>query len=337
MKKVITLGEVMMRLSTPRNARFTQTDALEVTYGGGEANVTAALAWWGIPAAHVTCFPDNDLGHAAAAFYRRVGVDTGHIVFRGQRLGLYFLEVGAMMRPSKVIYDRSASAFAQLDPADFDWDKIFEGAGWFHFTGITPAVSEPAARLCQLAVTAAKSRGLTVSADVNSRKNLWQWGRKAGEVMTELAAGCDVLVCGSGDAEELFGIKAKKTDQESKFANMSRQIMERFPHVKKVIGTKRESLTASHNTLQGRAYTDGQYLETPILDMDGMVDRIGGGDAFMAGYIYGQLTGLPEAEALHFATAASALKHSIEGDINLVSVPEVQEIVSGNVSGKLSR
>lgn len=338
MKPLITFGEVMLRLSTPGYGRFVQTASLNVNYGGGEANVAAAAAFLGLPARHVTRFPANEWGQAAAAAYRRYGVDTRHVKFaENERMGTYFLEFGAMMRATKVIYDRAGSAFATMRPDEFDWESILADAGWFHFTGITPGISEAAAQSCLTAVQTANRLGVTVSADVNSRKNLWQWGKTSADVMPELTAGCDLIVCGGGDAEELYGIHADKRDPDGKFASMCKQIQARFPRVKKILTTKRGSISANHNTLMGRCWANGQLLETPTYDMVPMVDRIGGGDAFLGGFVYGLDRYADDQRALDFATAASALKHSIEGDFNLVSPAEVEAVMAGETSGKLSR
>lgn len=327
----------MLRLSTPGFGRFVQTTSLNVNYGGGEANVAAAAAFLGLPARHVTRFPANEWGQAAAAAYRRYGVDTRHVVFaEGERMGTYFLEFGAMMRPTKVIYDRIGSAFATMRPDEFDWEGILADAGWFHFTGITPGISEAAARACLTAVQTANRLGVTVSADVNSRKNLWKWGKTSAEVMPQLTAGCDLIVCGPGDAEELYGIQPAAADPDGAFVSMCRQIQGRFPRIKKILTTTRGSISANHNTLRGHCY-NGSHLETTTYDMVPMVDRIGGGDAFLAGFIYGLDRYADDQRALHFATAASALKHSIEGDLNLVSPAEVEAVMAGETSGKLSR
>lgn len=337
MKLIVTFGEIMMRLSTPGFGRFVQTGSLNVNFGGGEANVAAAIAYLGIPARHVTRFPANEWGYAAAAAYRRYGVDTSQIVFgENERIGVYFLETGAMMRPSKVLYDRAGSAFATLNPAEFDWEMLLADARWFHFTGITPAISESAAQACLQAVQTANRLGITVSADVNSRKNLWKWGKTAAEVMPELVAGCDLIVCGKGDAEELFGITEQKGEDKG-FISICRQIQARFPRVKKILTTKRGSVSATHNTLLGRCWTGQELLQTVTYDMMPMIDRIGGGDAFLGGFIYGTLTYGDDQKALNFATAASALKHSIEGDFSLVSVAEVETVMHGDATGKLSR
>ncbi|MDQ2771592.1 MAG: sugar kinase [Bacteroidota bacterium] len=336
MKQVVTFGEIMMRLSPPLNYRFAQATGLEITYGGGDANVGASLAGLGVPAAHVTCFPANDLGHAAARHFRALGVNMDATVFEGDRLGLYFLEVGAGMRPSKVVYDRANSAFAHLDPAKFNWDEILKDAGWLHWTGITPAISATAAEATRQAIAAARRLGLTVSADVNYRRNLWQYGQSAQSVMSELVAGCDILVCSENDAEDLFGI-VPEAGAENKFSSVAEQVMALFPQVRQLITTRRSTHSASHNGLQGIAYDGRQFFETVTHEINPIVDRIGGGDAFMAGFIYGSLAYDNLPQALNFGVAASALKHTVHGDINLVTVAEVEEIMKGNTSGRLVR
>lgn len=330
-KKIVTFGEIMMRLTTPGFRRFEQAENFSAVFGGGEANVSAALARMGLPSAHVTCFPDNDLGRAAAAFFQKAGVDMAHTIFRGERLGLYFMETGAAMRASKIIYDRFGSAFAKLEPEWFSWASIFEQAQWFHWTGITPAISATAAEACLQAVKTARQLGLTVSADVNYRRNLWQYGKTVAEVMPDLVAQCDIVVCTEGDAADIFGIET------GDFSSMATALMQRFPNLKKVIATRRTTLSASHNRLTGICFDGSNYIESPTLDINPIVDRIGGGDAFMAGFIYGALHYEDVASALHFATAASALKHTIEGDFNLVRVHEVEQVMEGDVSGRLLR
>ena len=336
MKQVVTFGEIMMRLSPPLNHRFAQASGFDITYGGGDANVGAALAGLGVPAAHVTCFPDNDLGRAAAAHFRALGVNLDATVYEGARLGLYFLEAGAGMRPSKVVYDRASSAFAHLNPAKFNWNEILKDAGWLHWTGITPAISAAAAEATRQAVAAARRLGLTVSADVNYRRNLWQYGQPAQAVMPELVAGCDVLVCSENDAEDLFGI-VPEAGADNKFVSVAGQVMALFPQVRQLITTRRSTHSASHNGLQGIAYDGRQFVETTTYDLNPIVDRIGGGDAFMAGFIYGSLAYDNLPQALGFGVAASALKHTIHGDINRVTVAEVEEIMKGNTSGRLVR
>ncbi|OIN57557.1 sugar kinase [Arsenicibacter rosenii] len=336
MTKVVTFGEVMMRLSPPLNYKLIQTNHLDIIYGGGEANVSASLAQMGVPAEHVTCFPANDLGKAAAQFFQQYGVSMANTVFRGNRLGLYFLEAGASVRASKIVYDRADSAFANLDPAGFDWEKILTGADWFHWTGITPAISDTAARACADAIATARRLGVKVSADVNYRRNLWQYGKKAQDVMPALVEGCDVVVCAENDADDLFAITPDPAADHS-FVSMSEQLMARFPAIKQVITTRRDTLSASHNQLRGLLYDGESFVETPTYDIVPIVDRIGGGDAFMAGFIYGSLTYPSASEALLCGVAASVIKHSIHGDFNLASVAEVEEVMRGNTSGRLLR
>lgn len=335
-KKVVTFGEIMLRLSTPGFARFIQADNFNATYGGGEANVAISLAQLGIPAEHVTRFPDNDLGKAATGLLRKYGVGTENIVYGGDRLGIYFLETGAISRASKVVYDRANSAFAQLQPGMIDWEEILKDAQWFHWTGITPAISEGAAQSCLEAIQTANRLGITVSADTNYRKNLWQYGKTAQDVMPELVAGCDIIVCSKGDAADMFGIEARK-NEGSGFTSVCKQLMQQFPKVKKIINTKRESISASHNTLSGQLWNGERLLKTPVHQIVPIIDRIGGGDAFMAGFIYGLLTYKDDQKALDFAVAASALKHSIEGDANLLTAEEIEPVMKGDSSGKLVR
>ena len=321
----------MMRLTAPGQQRFAQAGSLNITYGGGEANTAAALAQMGVSAAHVTVFPDNDLGRAASAFFRKAGIDTQHIAYGPGRLGLYFMELGAGIRPSRIVYDRYESAFARLDPAGLDWDKILSGAHWFHWTGISPAVSAPAAQACADAIGAARRLGIPVSVDVNYRRVLWQYGKTAAEVMPALVEGCDLAVCTEGDAADIFGLKS------SSFQDMAAQMMRRFPNLKQIIATRRDALSASHNRLTGLCFDGQDYYESPTFDLNPIVDRIGGGDAFMAGYIYGALHFNDPARSLAFATAASALKHTVEGDFNLSTVAEVEQVMDGDVSGRLLR
>ncbi|WP_161890442.1 sugar kinase [Pontibacter russatus] len=335
-KKVITFGEIMLRLSTPDYARIIQSTHFEATYGGGEANVAVSLAQLGVGAAHVTRFPDNELGKAATNLLRKYGVDTQHILYGGDRLGIYFLETGASVRASKVVYDRSHSAFAALEPDMIDWDVVFADAGWFHWTGITPAISAGAAACCAKAIEVANQKGLTVSADINYRKNLWQYGKTASEVMPDLIAGCDIIVSGKGDAKDILNISPRKTEA-NELASVFSQIMARFPKVRKIVNTTRGSVSATHNTLSGMLWDGQQMLETQTYDINPIVDRIGGGDAFMAGFIYGQLAYANDQKALDFGVAASVLKHTIRKDANLATVEEVEALLNGNTSGKLVR
>lgn len=321
----------MMRLTAPGRQRFAQASSLGITYGGGEANVSAALAQMGVSAAHVTVFPDNELGRAAGAFFQKTGIDTRHIYYGPGRLGLYFMEVGEGIRPSRIVYDRYESAFAHLEPSAFDWPAIFQDTKWFHWTGITPAVSAAAAAACKDAVETARQSGVTISADVNYRRVLWQYGKKASDIMPGLVEMCDIIVCTSGDAEDIFGI------QSVDFQDMAQKMTDRFPNLKKIIATRRDTVSASHNRLTGICYDASGYSESGTFELNPIVDRIGGGDAFMAGFIYGNLHWKDDARTLHFATAASALKHMVEGDFNQVTAAEVEQVAGGDVSGRLLR
>ena len=326
-----------MRLSPPLNYRFVQAHELDVTYGGGEANVAVSLARMGFPAEHVTVFPDNELGQAAVQHIKRQGVSLTHTVFRGHRLGLYFLESGASVRASHIIYDRADSAFSNLQPDWFDWETILIGANWFHWTGITPAISASAVYACTSAIQTARRMGITVSADVNYRRNLWQYGQRAQDVMPPLVAGCDVVVCAENDAEDLFGISSGGPSNDS-FADMSIQLIDRFPTIKQVITTRRTTLSASHNQLHGLLCDQtGKTTETPTYDIVPIVDRIGGGDAFMAGFIYGSQAYATAEEALRCGVAASVLKHSIHGDANLATLSEIEAVMAGDTAGRLLR
>jgi 2-dehydro-3-deoxygluconokinase len=344
MKRVVTFGEIMLRLSPPGQLRFSQANSFDVIYGGGESNVAVSLAHFGVPVDYVTRLPNNDIGDACLNFIRQHGVGTGHIARGGDRLGIYFLEHGAVQRGSKVIYDRAGAALAAIQPGMIDWDSVFEGAGWFHWTGITPAISQGAAAVCLEAVKAAKAHGLTISSDLNYRSKLWKWGKPAGEVMAELVSYCDLAVGNEEDAAKVFGIQAPDTDVTSgkldagKYQLVCKGLNERFPNLLTIAITLRGSLSASHNTWSGVLWHQGQMLTGPNYDITHIVDRVGGGDSFVAGLIYGLLVyGDDRQRALNFALAASALKHTIFGDFNLVTVPEVEKLMGGDASGRVSR
>jgi len=344
MKKIITFGEIMLRLSTPGFQRFSQAHALDATYGGGEANVAISLANYGEQVEFVTRLPQNDLGEACMAILRGHGVGTNHIIRGGERLGLYFLESGAAQRASKVIYDRAGSGFATIQPGMIDWKAIFVNADWFHWTGITPAVSQGAAEACREAVLVAREMGVTVSCDLNYRAKLWKWGRPAGEVMSELVGLCDMALGNEEDAEKVFNIHAPKSDfaagkvEADAYRFVCETLAERFPSLKTISITLRGSLSASHNTWSGVLWKKGVFLTAPTYDILPIVDRVGGGDAFMGGLIYGlrKYTSSPQ-KALDFAAAAACLKHSIPGDFNAVSVDEVEALMAGDGSGRVSR
>lgn len=342
--KVITFGEIMLRLATPRNERFCQSAHFEATYGGGEANVAVSLANYGIHSSFVTRLPKNDLGAACRMELQKYGVNVSSIVEGGDRLGIYFLETGAVARASKVVYDRAHSAFAEVKPEMFNWEEILRGAGWFHWTGITPAVSQGAADACLEAIRTANRMGIPVSTDLNYRKNLWKYGKKAHEVMPALVEGCDVVLGNEEDAEMVLHIRPEGVDvtgghvDAEAYRSVSQQIMARFPRVKKVITTLRGSVSASHNTWSGVLFDGQQLYVAPQYQITHIVDRVGGGDSFMGGLIYGLLTYKNDHQkAINFATAASCLKHTIHGDFNLVSVDEVEKLMGGDASGRVSR
>jgi 2-dehydro-3-deoxygluconokinase len=324
-----------------------QSPLLEATFGGGEANVAVSLARFGLDAALATVLPKNPLGEAAVGELRRQGVDTACIVRRGERLGIYFLETGANQRPSVVVYDRSHSSMAEADPGTFDWDAVFDGASWFHISGITPALSQSAADLSLQAVQAAKERGVTVSCDYNYRGKLWKYGRSAPDVMRELVRHIDVGIANEEDCQLSLGITVEHEAREqqgtqeglelARYEALCKKVLEAFPNLKYQAITLRESYSASHNGWSACLFNGQEFFTSTKYDLTHIVDRVGGGDSFAAGLIYGLATGLGDEEALNFAVAASALKHTIPGDLNLVTLSEVQHLVSGNASGRVQR
>ncbi len=344
MSKVITFGEIMLRLATPDFLRFAQATEFEASYAGGEANVAVSLANYGIDTSFVSAVPKNDIGEAAISTLKSMGVGTSDIVRSGDRLGIYFLESGAVSRGSKVIYDRANSSFAKIKKGAIDWNKVFEGATWFHWTGITPSVSEGAADECLVACEVAAKKGITISTDLNYRNKLWKWGKTAGEVMEKLVAHCDIILGNEEDAEMVFGIKPQGVDVKSghvegaAYESVGKQLMARFPKAKKVIITLRGSISASHNTWSGVLWDGKKLFEAPTYQITHIVDRVGGGDSFMGGLIYG-LIAYPkdDQKALNFAVAASCLKHTIKGDFNRVTVDEVEKLMTGDGSGRVSR
>mgnify|MGYP001254001857 CR=1 FL=1 len=340
MAKVITFGEIMLRLAPEGYYRFVQAQSLGATYGGGEANVSVSLANYGIDAGFVTKLPKHDIGQAAVNKLREFGVDTSNITRGGDRVGIYFLEKGASQRPSKVIYDRAGSAIATATTADFDWNKIFEGVEWFHFTGITPALGDNVAEICMEACKAAKAKGITISCDLNYRKNLWT-REKAGQVMDGLMKYVDVCIANEEDAADVFGIKAADTDvttgkvNHEGYKDVAKQLADRFGF-KKVAITLRGSISANDNNWAAMLYTDGQYYFSKNYLIH-IVDRVGGGDSFGAGLIYSCISNYAPQDAIEFAVAASCLKHTIEGDLNMVSVDEVKKLAGGDGSGRVQR
>ena len=348
MKKVVTFGEIMLRLAPQGFLRFSQASSFDVVYGGGESNVAVSLANYGVPVNFVTRLPKNDIGECAIMEMRKRGVNTDHIITGGDRLGIYFLETGAVSRGSKVVYDRAHSAMSEIKPGMVDWEKAFEGADWFHWTGITPAISQSSADACLEAVQIASKMGLTISTDLNYRAKLWTYcdNSKREDIMTELTSYCDIVLGNEEDAEMHFGIKPEGISVQTEghnvkaeaFLSVCEQMMKKFPRAKKVITTLRGSISASHNTWAGVLFDGKKLYASPQYQITDIVDRVGGGDSFMGGLIYG-LKQYPEDDqnALNFAVAASCLKHTIKGDANLVTVSEVEKLMGGDASGRVAR
>ena len=338
--KVITFGEIMLRLTPLDLKRIVQADSFDVVYGGGEANVAVSLANYGVDTYFVTKVPKNDVGQSAINHLRRYGVKTDYIIRGGNRLGIYFLEMGASQRPSKVVYDRAYSAIAEADKNDFNWEEIFKDTRWFHFTGITPAISDKAAAITLEACKAAKKLGITISADLNYRKNLWST-EKAGKVMSELMQYVDIAIGNEEDAEKVFGIKAANTDVSkgtldlNGYKEVSKELIKRFGF-KYVAITLRESLSASDNMWSGLLYDGTEYYFSKKYKIH-IVDRVGGGDSFTAGIIYGLLSERSPGDVIEFAVAASCLKHTIPGDMNMVNAQEVEDLIKGGGSGRVKR
>ena len=339
-KKVITFGEIMLRLAPEGYYRFVQADSFGATYGGGEANVAVSLANYGFDAKFVTKLPTHEIGQAAVNSLRKYGVDTSYIARGGSRVGIYFLEKGASQRPSKVIYDRAGSSIATASPEDFDWKTIFDGADWFHFTGITPALNDQVAGICLDACKAAKEAGLTISCDLNYRNKLWS-KEKAGQVMGKLCEYVDVCIANEEDAADVFGIKAAGTDvtagavYHEGYKDVARQLAERFGFSRVAI-TLRESLSANDNNWSAMLYDGTGYYFSKKYKMH-IVDRVGGGDSFGGGLICASLNNYEPQAAIEFAVAASCLKHTIEGDMNMVSMDEVLKLAGGDGSGRVQR
>ncbi len=342
-KKIVTFGEIMLRLATPDYDRFTQTSIFTATYGGGEANVAVSLANYGLPVEYVTRLPENDIAKSAIMNLRKHNVGTNHIIFGGDRIGIYFLETGAVNRSSKVVYDRANSAIAQIKPGMIDWEEVFSDAQWFHWTGITPAISQGAADVCKEAIEAANLMNVKVSTDLNYRKKLWKYGKTPDDIMPELVSGCDVILGNEEDAEKVFGIHPEGVDidkgnvEGAAYESVAKQLCQRFPRAGKVIITLRGSINANHNTWSGVLWNGTKLLQAPTYQITHIVDRVGGGDSFMGGLIYGLLTYNDDQKALNFAVAASCLKHTIYGDFNMVSVNEVEKLMTGDTSGRVSR
>uniref|UniRef100_UPI003FEFED92 PfkB family carbohydrate kinase n=1 Tax=Paraprevotella clara TaxID=454154 RepID=UPI003FEFED92 len=340
MGKIITMGEIMLRLSTPGQSRFVQTDTFDINYGGGQANVAVSCAHYGHEAYFVSKLPKHEIGQAAVNALRRYGVHTDFIARGGQRVGIYYLETGASMRPSKVIYDRAGSSIAEASPADFDFDAIMEGADWFHWSGITPAISDASAECLRQACIAAKKHGVTISCDLNFRKKLWT-SEKAQSIMKPLMQYVDVCIGNEEDAELCLGFKPDadveggNTEAEG-YKGIFKGMMDTFGF-KYVISTLRESISATHNGWKAMIYDGKEFYVSKHYDIDPIIDRVGGGDSFSGGIIHGLLTMKTQGEALEFAVAASALKHTIPGDFNMVSAEEVAALAGGSANGRVQR
>jgi 2-dehydro-3-deoxygluconokinase len=335
-KKIVTFGEVMMRLSPPDFGKLVQTDRFQIYYGGSEANIAVSLAQLGFPAAHVTTFPDNDLGWAAVQTLRKYGVDTSFIQYGEGRLGLYFSEKGAVARPSRIVYDRYNSAFARTTGDTFRWEEIFADAQWFHWSGITPALSESCAIACLEAVKTARRMGLTVSGDIYFRSGLWNYGKSPQELLPELVAHTDIVLSDDAAMESYFQTE-RRHESDNPFVDSAKRLMQKYPSIKKVVDTQRISVSASHNQISASMWNGTQFLKTAIQDITHIVDRIGGGDAFFAGLIYGLLTYEDDQKALDFGICASALKHTIEGDVNLATLADIETLMQGDASGRIRR
>lgn len=346
MKKVVTFGEIMLRLGAPDYLRLTQCTQLDMTFAGAEANVAVSLANYGVPVEYITKLPANPIADKCIKELKSYNVGLDHIARGGKRIGILYLETGSNARPSRIFYDRENSSVSEMRPDEINWDKVFDNAAWFHWTGITPALSQQAADTCMTAIKEARKRGLTISCDINYRGNLWNYGKKASEIMPELVENCDVILGNEEDCEKVFGIKPEGFDAEqtngeinsSTFVPVCREMMKRFPKCKKMAVTLRGAVNANHNTWQGMLYDGKQLYRSKVYDITDIVDRVGGGDSFMGGLIYG-LISFPEdnQHALDFAVAASCLKHTIKGDYNQVEIAEVENLIKGNTSGRVKR
>ncbi len=343
--EVVTFGEIMVRLGAPDYLKLIQANRFDVSYAGAEANVAVSLANYGLETDYITCLPDNPIAERCIMDLRghKVGVD--HIQRTGKRMGILYLETGSNARPSKVFYDREDSSIATVVPDSIDWKEILKDATWFHWTGITPALSANAAAECLKAIKTANELGVTVSCDINYRGNLWKYGKTAAEVMPEMVAGSDIILGNEEDCEKVFGIKPKDFDaaktngnvDHSSFLSVCQQMMDRFPRCKKMVVTLRGAINANHNTWGGVLYNGKEMIESRRYDITDIVDRVGGGDSFMGGLIYGLLHYKDDHKALEFATAASCLKHTLKGDYNWVTVQEVENLMGGDASGRVKR
>ena len=342
MSEFLSFGEIMLRLKTQGHERFFQSPSFEATFGGGEANVAVALSNYGLSTGFISALPKNDIGESAVRELHRFGVDTTHVRRSGERVGIYYLEAGANQRPSKVVYDRAGSSICEAQPGDFDWQKIFDGAKWLHITGITPALSESAADLSLEAVKAAKQAGVTVSCDFNFRGKLWKWGKTAPEVMTDLVKYVDIGIANEEDCQKSLGISVD-VDVESgeldtaKYEALSAKVLTEFPNMSVIAITLRESFSADRNGWSACLRDESGFRLSRRYEITDIVDRVGGGDSFASALIYGLNAYQDRQESLEFAVAASCLKHSILGDFNRVSVPEVEHLMGGDASGRVQR
>jgi 2-dehydro-3-deoxygluconokinase len=347
MTRVVTLGEIMLRLASPEHERLFQSPNLHATFGGGEANVAVSLATFGVEAALVTALPEGPIGDAAIAELRRHGVDTSQIIRSGERVGIYFLETGSDDRPSLVVYDRAHSAISEAGPGSFDWDAVFDGADWFHVSGITPALSQNAADLCFEAVSSANRNGVTVSCDYNFRGKLWKYGKQAPKVMRELVRLVDVGIANEEDCQRSLGIAldaepaandaVPDTLDLDRYRRLCATVLDEFPNLRCQAITLRTSHSASHNEWSACLGNGREFLVGTTYDLAHITDRVGAGDSFAAGLIYALLTGFSDQQALDFAVAASALKHTIPGDFNLARLDEVRRLAAGGVGGRIQR
>lgn len=342
MMRIVTFGEVMLRLKSPGFERLLQSPLLEATFGGAEANVAVSLAHFGLSVSFVTALPSNPLGESAISEIRKFGVDTSFIKRAGDRIGVYFLESGSNQRASKVTYDRAGSSIAAATPGDFDWDAILKGAGWFHISGVTPAISASAAALSLDAVKAARSKGITVSCDYNYRKNLWRYGKKAPEVMREIVSHASIGIANEEDCQKALGMEIDADVSKGKldierYSRLAEKVLSEFPNLEKQVITLRESHSADHNGWSAILHNRKKSLTSRKYEITNIVDRVGAGDSFAAGFIYGLITYRDDQRALEFAAAASCLKHSVLGDFNRVDVTEVETLMKGEGSGRVQR
>lgn len=345
MAKIVTFGEIMVRLGAPDYLKLIQTDKFDVSYAGAEANVAVSLANYGMQTDYVTCLPDNPIAERCIMDLRAHKVGVDNIQRSGKRMGILYLETGSNARPSKVYYDREDSSIATVEQGSINWHEILKDADWFHWTGITPALSENAAMECLKAIQTANELGVTVSCDINYRGNLWRYGKKADEIMPEMVAGSDIILGNEEDCEKVFGIKPQEFDAEktkglvdqSAFRSVCEQMMQKFPRCKKMVVTLRGAINANHNTWGGVLFDGENLFESKRYDITDIVDRVGGGDSFMGGLIFGLLHYNNDQIALEFATAASCLKHTLKGDYNWVTIQEVENLMNGDISGRVKR